>query len=79
MHYKYNNTKLNYNKLIDNFFDFYANPAFASRSKSEIDLKVFEMMRECGIVGDDYYKVARTLKITPTRAKNLILNSEIRS
>lgn len=71
-------TKKN-NNLLNDFFDFYANPAFASRSKSEIDLKVFEMMRECGIVGDDYYKVARTLKITPTRAKNLILNSEIRS
>lgn len=64
--------------LISEFFEFYTTPAFGARSKSEIDLKVFELLRECGYIDDDYYNVSRKLKITPTRAKNLILNDKLR-
>lgn len=64
--------------LLTEFFEFYTAPAFGARSKSEIDLKVFELLRERGDIDDDYYKVSRKLKITPTRAKNLILNAKLR-
>lgn len=65
--------------LLTEFFEFYTAPAFGARSKSEIDLKVFELLRERGDIDDDYYKVSRKLKITPTRAKNLILNAKLRA
>lgn len=64
--------------LLTEFFEFYTAPAFGARSKSEIDLKVFELLGKCGYIDDDYYKVSRKLKITPTRAKNLILNDKLR-
>lgn len=64
--------------LLTEFFEFYTAPAFGARSKSEIDLKVFELLRERGDIDDDYYNVSRKLKITPTRAKNLILNDKLR-
>lgn len=64
--------------LISEFLEFYTTPAFGARSKSEIDLKVFELLRERGDIDDDYYNVSRKLKITPTRAKNLILNDKLR-
>lgn len=64
--------------LLTEFFEFYTAPAFGARSKGEIDLKVFELLRERGDIDDDYYKVSRKLKITPTRAKNLILNDKLR-
>ena len=68
----------NIKALISDFFEFYTTPAFGARSKSEIDLKVFELLRERGDIDDDYYNVSRKLKITPTRAKNLILNAKLR-
>lgn len=64
--------------LISEFLEFYTTPAFGARSKSEIDLKVFELLGERGDIDDDYYNVSRKLKITPTRAKNLILNAKLR-
>lgn len=64
--------------LLTEFFEFYTAPAFGARSKSEIDLKVFELLGKCGYIDDDYYKVSRKLKITPTREKNLILNDKLR-
>ena len=69
----------NIKALISDFFEFYTTPAFGARSKSEIDLKVFELLRERGDIDDDYYNVSRKLKITPTRAKNLILNAKLRT
>ncbi len=65
-------------KIVKIFTKFYTTPAFGARSKSEIDLKVFELLWECGYINDDYYNVSRKLKITPTRAKNLILNAKLR-
>lgn len=64
--------------LLTEFFEFYTAPAFGARSKSEIDLKVFELLNRRGDIDDDYYNVSRKLKITPTRAKNLILNDKLR-
>lgn len=66
-------------KIVKIFTKFYTTPAFGARSKSEIDLKVFELLGKCGYIDDDYYNVSRKLKITPTRAKNLILNAKLRS
>lgn len=76
---KYDLSNANFKDLITEFFEFYTTPAFGARSKSEIDLKVFELLRECGYIDDDYYNVSRKLKITPTRAKNLIFNAKLRA
>lgn len=76
---KYDLSNANIKDLLTEFFEFYTTPAFGARSKSEIDLKVFELLRECGWIDDDYYNVSRKLKITPTRAKNLILNAKLRA
>lgn len=76
---KYDLSNANFKDLITEFFEFYTTPAFGARSKSEIDLKVFELLRDCGYIDDDYYSVSRKLKITPTRAKNLILNAKLRA
>ena len=76
---KYDLSNANIKDLLTEFFEFYTTPAFGARSKSEIDLKVFELLRECGWIDDDYYNVSRNLKITPTRAKNLILNAKLRA
>ena len=66
-------------KIIQEFLDFYLTPAFGVRSKTEIDLKVFELMMALGKLGDDYYVIARKLRITPARARNLLLNLELRT
>ena len=76
---KYDLSNANFKDLITEFFEFYTTPAFGARSKSEIDLKVFELLGKCGYIDDDYYNVSRKLKITPTRAKNLILNAKLRA
>lgn len=76
---KYDLSNANFKDLISEFLEFYTTPAFGARSKSEIDLKVFELLKECGYIDDDYYNVSRKLKITPTRAKNLILNAKLRA
>ena len=76
---KYDLSNANIKDLLSEFFEFYTTPAFRARSKSEIDLKVFELLGKCGWIDDDYYNVSRKLKITPTRAKNLILNAKLRA
>ena len=76
---KYDLSNANIKDLLSEFFEFYTTPAFGARSKSEIDLKVFELLGKCGWIDDDYYNVSRRLKITPTRAKNLILNAKLRA
>ena len=76
---KYDLSNANFKDLITEFFEFYTTPAFGARSKSEIDLKVFELLGKCGYMDDDYYNVSRKLKITPTRARNLLLNLELRT
>lgn len=76
---KYDLSNANFKDLITEFFEFYTTPAFGARSKSEIDLKVFELLGKCGYIDDDYYNASRKLKITPTRAKNLILNAKLRA
>lgn len=78
---KYDLSNANIKDLLTEFFEFYTTPAFGARSKSEIDLKVFELLKRCGWIeiDEDYYSVSRKLKITPTRAKNLILNDKLRA
>ena len=76
---KYDLSNANIKDLLTEFFEFYTTPAFGARSKIEIDLKVFELLGKCGWIDDDYYNVSRKLKITPTRAKNLILNAKLRA
>ena len=49
---KYDLSNANFKDLITEFFEFYTTPAFGARSKSEIDLKVFELLGKCGYIDD---------------------------
>jgi len=63
------------------FIAAYISPAFGARSKSEIDLLVFSCLIEAGAIDPQApeYDIARALNITPARARNLILNWQLRS
>lgn len=70
---------MNDSEIIYEFLNFYLTPAFGSRSKSEIDLKVFELLLKSGLIEYDCYKISIKLKITPVKARNLMLNARLRS
>jgi hypothetical protein len=55
--------------------------AFGACSKSEINLLVFTCLIEAKAIDPDapVYDLARALNITPARARNLILNWQLRS
>jgi hypothetical protein len=59
----------------------YLAPAFGARSKSEIDLLVFDGLIQAGILdpGAPIYETARALNITPARVRNLLFNWQLRS
>jgi hypothetical protein len=63
------------------FIEGYLSPAFGARSKSEIDLLVFSCLIEAGAINPDgpIYDLARALNITSLRARNLVMNWQLRS
>lgn len=68
-------------KFAAAFVAAYLTPAFGARSKSEIDLLVFTSLVEAGALDPaaPIYEIARAFNITPARARNLILNWQLRS
>jgi hypothetical protein len=68
-------------KFSASFIETYMSPAFGARSKSEIDLLVFTCLIEANAIDPEMpvYDIARTLNITPARARNLILNWQLRT
>jgi hypothetical protein len=71
----------NATKFSTAFVQAYLAPAFGARSKSEIDLLVFSCLIEAQAIDPNAseYDIARALNITPTRARNLMLNWQLRS
>lgn len=63
------------------FLENYLTPAFGARSKSEIDLLVFSCLIDAKLINPDgpIYDIARGLKITPARARSLLLSWQLRS
>jgi hypothetical protein len=59
----------------------YLSPAFGARSKSEVDLLVFTCLIDAKAIDPEapIYDLARALNITPGRARNLVLNWQLRS
>lgn len=79
-------SKLNqkdHNELRDALFlilNTYCNPSFGSMSKHDIDLLLFESMVNLGLINKDpsIYYVMRDLKVTRTKARNLIYEYQLR-
>ena len=67
-------------RFAESFAAAYVTPAFGARSKSEIDLLVFTALVTAGAIHPQgpIYDLARTLNITPARARNLVLNWQLR-
>ena len=63
------------------FVEAYLTPAFGARSKTEIDLLVFACLIDAQALDPEtpIYDIARALNITVTRARNLLLNWQLRS
>ena len=59
----------------------YLTPAFGARSKTEIDLLVLTSLIEANALDPEapIYDIARALNITPTRARNMIFNWQLRA
>ncbi|MBP6766527.1 MAG: hypothetical protein KA171_02040 [Reyranella sp.] len=68
-------------KFTSKFIEGYLNPAFGTRSKSEIDLLVFSALIAAGTIDPDQptFDIARMLNITPARVRGLLLNWQLRS
>jgi hypothetical protein len=59
----------------------YLKPAFGALSKSEIDLLVFSSLIAAGAIDPNgpLYDIARALNVTPTKARGLVMNWQLRS
>lgn len=62
------------------FLTQYTTPAFGTLPKREIDLAVFEMLRELGVVKQDasLYDLMRELHITRAKASQLLFDVDVR-
>lgn len=62
------------------FMESYAAVAFGTLPKRELDLLVFAFLVRKGVVDTDrsMYRVARALNITPTKARNLLFEYQLR-
>ena len=72
---------INGQKFASAFVEAYLSPAFGARSKSEIDMLVFTCLIEAKAIDPSapVYDLARALNMTTARARNLILNWQLRS
>ena len=59
----------------------YLDPAFGAHSKTEIDLLVFDALVRASVVDPEgpIYDISRAFNITTARARNLVLNWQLRS
>ena len=58
----------------------YGNPSFGSMSKRDIDLTVFSILQEVKFISPEptIYEIMQKLKVTRSKARNLIYEAEIR-
>ena len=68
-------------KFGRNFIKAYAATAFGALPKTEIDLQVFSLLVELGIieVNKASYRIARALNITPVKARTLLFQYQLRN
>ena len=68
-------------KFCEEFIKAYTTPAFGATSKTEIDNVVFGLMIESGSIDLKLkvYEIARELNITPTKARNLLFQWQLRN
>lgn len=59
----------------------YFGQAFGALPKSEIDLLVFRLLMETGVLTRDHslYDIARCLNVTPSKARNLLFQHQLRT
>jgi len=62
------------------FLEVFLNPSFSAISKIEIDNLVFKILIETEVINekDQVYNIAKQLNITPTKARNLLFQYELR-
>lgn len=67
-------------KFIE-FIETYLTPSFGSISKRDTDILLFEMLKSLGFFKNpkDVYEVLLKLKVTRSKARNLIYESELRN
>ncbi|WP_313026447.1 hypothetical protein [Pseudomonas lopnurensis] len=66
--------------VLKNFLEKFLNPAFGALPKSEIELLVLSALEEVGAVSSEsgIYELVSKLKITRSKARNLIYERELR-
>lgn len=67
--------------VMEKFINKYKDPAFGSLPKREIDILVFQMMQELGLItsAPSIYELVEKLRVTRSRASGLIYDSSLRS
>jgi hypothetical protein len=67
--------------FAEQFLSAYLEPAFGSRSKSEIDNLVFSLLVSCKAINPTMptFDIARSLNITLPKARSLVMNWQLRS
>lgn len=69
-------------EALGGFLNRYMQPSFGSLPKKEVDLLVYRLMRDVGYIKAaslDFQAVSRELRISPTRAKSLYFEAQLRS
>ena len=58
----------------------YGNPSFGSMSKRDVDLNIFSVLQKLNYISEEptIYEVMQKLKVTRSKARNLIYEAEIR-
>ena len=66
--------------LLIGFLNAYCKPSFGSMSKRDIDISIFMLMQDLGIIKENpqIYDVVSLLHITSSKARNLIYESSLR-
>jgi len=66
-------------ELVD-FLNKYLNPSFGSMTKRDVDIEVFLLLQNLGLIDENpkIYDVVNKLQITSSRARNLIYQSSLR-
>lgn len=66
--------------LLIEFLNAYCKPSFGSMSKRDVDISVFMLMQDLGIIkkNPQIYDVVSLLHITSSKARNLIYESSLR-
>lgn len=67
-------------KFFEKFLNDYTKPSFGSASKRDIDLSIFMLMQDLGIINThpQIYEVVSLLHVTSSKARNLIYEASLR-